>query len=330
MSNLTVENVYLRQEAKQLATRHRWTLIGMYAIFYAIIYAISYGGGALLSAIFGEPYQLFYGAVTLNDAYWLGYIVLFLISTLVSSGLALGLTCATIDLARDTHIVRISDLFGRMSSCFKAFRLSLWVGLKACLWGLPGAAVIFWLCLTVSSAVDADASSIVLSVLPFAVIIGSFVPMVPALYRYMLSTCILADAPETGVRECVNRSKAMMKGHKWQFFKLPMPFILALFGLMLAVLFVMSLITGFLVFGNFPTAITLLLVYVAIIALVLVYIPRVYMCSVLFYLKRVEETTPAADAVKALPADETPAADVADTNASDTADVSAENVADEE
>lgn len=311
MSNLTVENVYLRQEAKQLATRHRWTLIGMCAIFYAIIYAISYGGGALLSAIFGEPYQLFYGAVTLNDAYWLGYIVLFLISTLVSSGLALGLTCATIDLARDTHIVRISDLFGRMSSCFKAFRLRLWVGLKACLWGLPGAAVIFWLCLTVSSAVDADASSIVLSVLPFAVIIGSFVPMVPALYRYMLSTYILADAPETGVRECVNRSKVLMKGHKWQAFKLPMPFILALFGLYLAISIAAYLILAFLG-GTIASVISAFLPLAILLVLACIYMPRIYISTALFYLKRAAESTPAADTAEALPADEAPAADTAD------------------
>lgn len=326
MSNLTVENVYLRQEAKELAKEHRWTLFGMFGILYVINYAVSDGGNALLTALCGSSSA----GNTARFVYWLGYIVLMLVYTLVSSGLWLGLTRATIDIARGTADVRTRDVFCRMSSHFKAFRLNLWIGLKTILWTLPALAVTLVLAIILSAVPKSDVTMTLMTILPFVMTIAMCALMIPALFRYTLAAFILADAPETGVRECVNRSKAMMKGHKWQFFKLPMPFILALFGLMLAVLFVMSLITGFLVFGNFPTAITLLLVYVAIIALVLVYIPRVYMCSVLFYLKRVEETTPAADAVKALPADETPAADVADTNASDTADVSAENVADEE
>lgn len=326
MSNLTVENVYLRQEAKELAKQHRWTLFGMFGILYAISYAVSDGGDALLTALCGSSSA----GNSAHFAYWIGYVMLMLVYTLVFSGLWLGLTRATIDIARDTADVRIRDIFCRMSSCFKAFRLSLWIGLKAFLWALPAVAVTVVLAVALAYNPNSDVSQTLMMLLPLVIMIVVFALMIPAMYRYMLSTFILADAPETGVRECVNRSKAMMKGHKWQFFKLPMPFILALFGLMLAVLFVMSLITGFLVFGNFPTAITLLLVYGAIIALVLVYIPRIYMCSVLFYLKRAAESTPATGTVEALPAAEAPAADVADTDASGKADVSAENAADEE
>lgn len=306
MSNLTVENVYLRQSAKEAAKKHRWTLIGMCAILFGVSYAISYGGSALLTAICGSPYTGTAYTNTPNSAYWIGYIVLLLISTLVSSGLTLGLTCATIDLARDTHIVRVRDIFGRMSSCFKAFRLSLWIGLKAFLWALPAVAATVVLAAILAYTHNSDVSQTLMMLLPLVMMIVVFALMIPAMYRYTLATFILADAPETGVRECVNRSKAMMKGHKWQAFKLPMPFILAMFGLYFAITIVFGLIIAF-VSSTAATGVMTILFFVAIIALILVYLPRIYMCHALFYLKRVDEQSPAADT-----ADELPAADVTD------------------
>lgn len=325
MSNLTVENVYLRQEAKELAKQHRWTLFGMFGILYAISYAVSDGGDALLTALCGSSSA----GNSAHFAYWLGYIVLMLVYTLVSSGLWLGLTRATIDIARDTADVRIRDIFCRMSSCFKAFRLSLWIGLKAFLWALPAVAVTVVLAVALAYNPNSDVSQTLMMLLPLVIMIVVFALMLPAMYRYMLSTFILADAPETGVRECVNRSKAMMKGHKWQFFKLPMPFILALFGLYVAVTVAYAIITT--LAGSAAAAAVLTLLYIAaVVVLVLMFIPRIYMCSVLFYLKRAAESTPATGTVEALPAAEAPAADVADTDASGKADVSAENAADEE
>lgn len=324
MSNLTVENVYLRQEAKQLATRHRWTLIGMCAIYCAITYAISYGGSLLLTAICGRPYTGMVYTNTPNVAYWLGYAVLMLLSVLVSSGLMLGLTSATIDLTRDTHIVRVSDLFGRMSSCFKAFRLSLWVGLKALLWALPAIAVACVLGVILAYNPNSDAATALMMILP-VITMGAL--MLPALYRYMLSTYILADAPETGVKECVNRSKAMMKGHKWQAFKLPMPFILAMIGLYLAVSIAAYLILSFLD-SSVVSVIAAFLPSVIILVLACIYMPRIYMSTALFYLKRADEQSPAADTVDIVPMDEVPAADTAD--AAPEGEASAEIAPDEE
>lgn len=325
MSNLTVENVYLRQEAKELAQKHRWTLFGMFGILYAISYAVSDGGDALLTALCGSSSA----GNSAHFAYWLGYVMLMLVYTLVFSGLWLGLTRATIDIARDTADVRIRDVFCRMSACFKAFRLSLWIGLKAFLWALPAVAVTVVLAVALAYNPNSDVSQTLMMLLPLVIMIVVFALMLPAMYRYMLSTFILADAPETGVRECVNRSKAMMKGHKWQFFKLPMPFILALFGLYVAVTVAYAIITT--LAGSAAAAAVLTLLYIAaVVVLVLMFIPRIYMCSVLFYLKRAAESTPATGTVEALPAAEAPAADVADTDASGKADVSAENAADEE
>lgn len=314
MSNLTVENVYLRQEAKELAKEHRWTLFGMFGILYVINYAVSDGGNALLTALCGSSSA----GNTARFVYWLGYIVLMLVYTLVSSGLWLGLTRATIDIARGTADVRTRDVFCRMSSCFKAFRLNLWIGLKTILWTLPALAVTLVLAIILSAVPKSVVTMTLMTILPFVMTIAMCILMIPALFRYSLAAFILADASETGVRECVSRSKAMMQGHKWQFFKLPMPFILAQFGLYVAVTVAYAIITT--LAGSAAAAAVLTLLYIAaVVVVVLMYIPRVYMCSVLFYLKRTAESTPAAGTVEALPADETPAADV-----------SAENVADEE
>lgn len=290
MSNLTVENVYLRQEAKQIAKKHRWTLIGMCAILLGVSYAISYGGTALLTLLGNSS----------TAAYWIGYAVLFLVSMLVSSGLMLGLSSAIIDLARDAHIVRVSDLFGRMSSCFKAFRLSLWVVLKSILWSLPAVAVTLVSAIILAATPDSDVSTTLLTILPLVMTIAMFALMLPAMYRYLLSTYILADAPETGVRECVNRSKVMMKGHKWQAFKLPIPFYLAMFGLMLAVSFVMTLIVAA-VGGIAGAALATLLIYAGNFAILCIFMPRIYMSIALFYLKRADEQSPAADTTEAAP-----------------------------
>lgn len=317
MSNLTVENVYLRQSAKEAAKKHRWTLIGMCAILFGVSYAISYGGGALLTAICGSPYTGTAYTNTPNSAYWIGYIVLLLISTLVSSGLTLGLTCATIDLARDTHIVRVRDIFCRMSSCFKAFRLSLWIGLKAFLWALPAVAVTVVLTIALAYNPTSDVSQTLMMLLPLVMMIVVFALMIPAMYRYTLATFILADAPETGVRECVNRSKAIMKGHKWQAFKLPLPFILAIFGLYFAISIAAYLILAFLG-GTIASVIAAFLPLAILLVLACIYMPRIYMCHALFYLKRVDEQSPAADT-----ADELPAADVTDeSDVVDTEDIS--------
>lgn len=207
MSNSTVENVYIRRSSKELARKHRWPLIGMLAIYYAISFGISMGGSLLLTLLTG-------GATQTGYAYSIGNLVLQLISILVSSGLSLGLTCSAIDIARDAEHVRASDIFDCMSSCFKAFRLSLWVGLKTCLWALPSLALI-WLLAAIASAVpDSGFAMTLLTILPFVLMIVMCALMIPATYRYAMSTFILADEPETFVTKCVERSKAMMKGRK--------------------------------------------------------------------------------------------------------------------
>ena len=48
MSNLTVENVYIRHNAKLLTNKHFWKLLGMTLIIAAVVFGLIAAGMALL------------------------------------------------------------------------------------------------------------------------------------------------------------------------------------------------------------------------------------------------------------------------------------------
>lgn len=81
-------------------------------------------------------------------------------------------------------------LFNRFEIFFKACGLYLFIGLFVFLWGL-----LLW------------------------------VPGIIAAYRYAMAPYLMAEYPEMGIQEAVNRSKQMMDGHKWRLFCLHMSFI---------------------------------------------------------------------------------------------------------
>ena len=51
------------------------------------------------------------------------------------------------------------------------------------------------------------------------------VPGVIAIYSYALTFWILAEEPEAGPLEAISRSKALMRGHRWQLFRLHWRFV---------------------------------------------------------------------------------------------------------
>ena len=293
MKNLSVENVYTRASAKELAKKYFWKLLGMLAIVLGITYAITFGGTALL-ALGGN-----------ETVFAIGYIVLMVVMVLVASGLSMGLYAAMIDLCRGNETVTVGRVFSRMGKCLKAFGLSLWVGLKTFLWMLPGYVVVLVSAFAVLSFTEpttgtiSESSAGTMALLMFGGMLLMFILGIPAVYRYMLSTYILADNPDTGVFESVRQSKAMMKGHKWQAFKLVLPIILIMYVIVLVLSVAMGAVMALL--ANTPAAMTILsiVLMVVIIAAMLYYMIRMYLCYTLFYLKRVEEQNPAQEAVEA-------------------------------
>ena len=293
MKNLSVENVYTRASAKELTKKYFWKLLGMLAIVLGITYAIAFGGTALL-ALGGN-----------ETVFAIGYIVLMVVMVLVASGLSMGLYAAMIDLCRGNETVTVGLVFSRMGKCLKAFGLSLWVGLKTFLWMLPGYLVMLVSAFAVLSFAEpttgtiSESSAGTMALLMFGGMLLMFILGIPAAYRYMLSTYILADNPDTGVFESVRQSKAMMKGHKWQAFKLVLPIILIMYVIVLVLSVAMGAVMALL--ANTPAAMTILsiVLMVVIIAAMLYYMIRMYLCYTLFYLKRLEEQNPAQEAVEA-------------------------------
>lgn len=293
MSNLTVENVYIRQNAKELTRKYFWKLLGLMVTAVGITYVVSMVVTSLPALTKSEPIII------------IGSFVSMLVNLLVSSSLTLGLYSAMIDLCRGDDTVTVGRVFSRMGECPKAFGLTLWVGLKIILWALPAYAlmIVVVLFLINAPAAAAEAPSLMIGesaqglqaaigILPLLVIVLIFALVVPAALRYMLSAYILADKPETGVFDCVNQSKAMMKGHKWQAFKLTIPIVLIMFAILLAIIVAMTLLSVMLKLDTTSLAFSAILTIVAFVAM-LYFMIRVYLCYTLFYLKRAEAQKPA-------------------------------------
>ena len=296
MSNLTVENVYTRQTAKQLTRQHFWKLLGMTAIVVAVVYAVMMGGSFLLSLTGSE------GVVAV------GGFVLVLATLLLASGLGLGLTAATLEICRGGQVT-VGAVFGRMGQCLKAVGLSLWIGLKTVLWALPGYATIFAAAFvvagsaTTSSGAMSESAAVIMTLLPVLGLILVFALVIPAAYRYMLATYILADKPDVGVFECVRQSKAMMKGHKWQAFKLMVPIMLVMYAVTFGVALLLGIVTGIL--GESSAAVVVAAISVVVtLFLSLYYSIRLTLAYSVFYLKRAGQ--PAAEET---PAEEAPLAE---------------------
>ncbi len=304
MSNLTVENVYTRHKAKELTKKHFWKLLGMMLIVGVIVYGIMFAGMALLGLTNPDTASVSMDAAAasgeISPAFMIGYIVMMLVITLVGGGLGLGITSAMIDLCRGTETVTVGRVFSRMSQCLKAFGLSLWVGLKTLLWMLPGyvlTGVGFYF-------VIRTGDEMLTTLLPLCSMILLFALTIPAVYRYMLSTYILADKPDTGVFACVNESKALMKGHKWQAFKLVIPTLLILYGLMIVFVLIVALLLAVVVDVSAAlTVILAILFFVAFFGLVLYFAIRVGLAYCVFYLNRQGEGDAEEPAAEAAPAE---------------------------
>lgn len=285
MSNLSVENVYTRQEAKELTKKHFWKLLGMVVIIALGSYGLSMGGTALLGLTGNESIIL------------VGSLAVLVVVSLLSCGLSLGLIAAMIDLCRGNADVTVGAVFCRMGSCLKGVGLSLWIGLKSLLWALPGyvlmvAGIVMVAGMGNTSSPEDNAGIMTLMMLGGMVLL--FALLFPAVYRYMLSTYILADHPETGVFECVKQSKALMKGHKWQAFKLIVPIILVMYVIMLVVVVALGAVMTLVGNSTAAAAVMGIVIFIAMFAVILYYMIRAYLCYTVFYLKRVAEHNPAA------------------------------------
>lgn len=289
MTKLTVENVYTRHKAKELTKQHFWKLLGMMAIAFGIPFVLM----TITTAFFPTSDVSTYTLVM--------FLLMFVVQFL-TIGLQLGMLRSFIDLCQGKNDVTVGSVFQHMSLCFKGYGLNLWVGLKTILWALPIyiPVIVMALLLMDNPSLQANKSAqIIVAFLPFMALILIFALVVPAAMRYMLSTYILADKPDTGVFECVRESKAMMKGHKWQAFKLAVPIILAMYGILMVASVVISSATAFVASNEALITAMGILMMIVLFGIVVYFSIRLYLCYAIFYLNRVKEMTPAEEPAEA-------------------------------
>ena len=310
MKNLSVENIYTRQKAKELTKKNFWRLLGMMMLTGLIVSVLVYGGIALLSyltdaqwitTVQAYSYQATINPASIGTEFTIGFIMLMIVATLLGTGLNLGLLRAITDVARDTEKVPVGRVFSRMKYFLKGWCLSLWVGFKTMLWALIVYLPVGFIGFGIAVAGDPqsaqlnETTAMLMTMLPLFAIILVFALVIPAALRYFLSTYVLADEPSTGVFECVRKSKAMMKGHKWQLFKLTIPYLLKMYGWMFLISAVLAAVMA--VGQNVQSdavsiiaAVVMLASYVLLLVKLLVYALRSQVAFCVFYLKRKGET----------------------------------------
>lgn len=310
MKNLSVENIYTRQKAKELTKKNFWRLLGMMMLTGLIVSVLVYGGIALLSyltdaqwisTVQAYSYQATINPASIGAEFTIGFIVLMIVATLLGTGLNLGLLRAITDVARNAEKVPVGRVFSRMKYFLKGWCLSLWVGFKTMLWALIVYLPVGFIGFGIAVAGDPqsaqlnETTAMLMTMLPLFAIILVFALVIPAMLRYFLSTYVLADEPSTGVFECVRQSKAMMKGHKWQLFKLTIPYLLKMYGWMFLII---AVFTAVMAVGqnvqsdavSIIAAVVMLASYVLLLVKLLVYALRSQVAFCVFYLKRKGET----------------------------------------
>lgn len=297
---LTMQNIFLRQRGKQHARKHYLRLLGMAALVYAITYGLDWlltlGGDLLMRqenaalAAAAASYDQFdnaansaamfdaMAALFLSPKYLLYNFAYLVIFSLTTAGMTLGHAHELLRAGKG-EAPRVLGIFGRMRQCFKMLRLELWIGLKIVLWALPGFGVMFVSLIFI--ALEATIAGLLLLLGGYVLI---FVLMIPAILRYSLGTYILADKPEQGVVECVRESKYLMQGHKWQYFKLGVPVMFKILGVLLAASLIGGLLLALVGMGENAAALQAVS-FLATLSILFFY-PEMNMTYTLFYLLR--------------------------------------------
>lgn len=280
-----------------------------------LVTVLAWGGTMLLAHLTGAQwetttlpysYETSIDPDTMTPAFLGGFAVMMLVIVLLGTGLNLGLLRAMTDIARGQEKVPVGRVFSRMKSCLKGVGLSIWVGFKTMLWALPGIAVMMAVTIFIVSGAQAEAVAadltaaeasmlMLVSLMPLLMMGLIFALVIPAMLRYFLSTYVLADEPSTGVFACVRKSKAMMKGHKWQLFKLTIPYLLKLYGWMFLIIIVMSVVMVLIQqvqseAMGIVAIVVVIAAYVVLLWKMLVYALRSQVAFCVFYLKRKGET----------------------------------------
>lgn len=224
-------------------------VIGVISLIFSLFLPVSLN---ILLSVPASYLVQFYGPSII--AMYIAYtVVITIVSALIAPALTLGLYNGILQLIRGEQ-TGVGVVFSRISSCLKGFLLSLFVGLRIWLWTLPGLGV-----LTLGLIIGGS-FGIVLTIVGFILM---YALIIPAAFRYCMSLPALADQPELGVLGSFRKSKEIMQGRKWQYFKLVFFYVL----IFVAFIIVLSLLSALLAKAPvlfIPLLIVSLVVFLAI------------------------------------------------------------------
>lgn len=302
----TVENVYLRQDAVTLTRKHFWRLTGMLLIIMLCTWLLDTGLTALGDAVTSQETAAVVNTITtyansptltaidpVADAithlitspkYLLFNLVYIVVTGVVTTGLGLGCHAQVLSAARNEK-PRILGGFCRMRYCFKAWRLAIWIAVKIALWSLPGILCMIFGAELITYSLTELGTIVILAGVGVLLALS-----IRAGLRYCMSTFILADEPDRGVRECVTLSKGLMQDRLWQCFKLGVPMILKMLGVIYGSMLVLSIPVALMAYSGNPSSVVTGLFLV--LMLLVIILPTLYfslqfdMVYAGFYLKR--------------------------------------------
>lgn len=129
--------------------------------------------------------------------------------------LTLGMINAMLHALRKQEVT-VSLALSRVRYFLKALGLELLMALKLFAWTLPGLALMIAACFL--------PEALMLGVMLIGLVLMLVLTIIAA-YRYAMVTCLLADDPTVGLRDCFRRSCAIMKQRKLELFGLEISFI---------------------------------------------------------------------------------------------------------
>lgn len=139
--------------------------------------------------LLSEPYA--YADMTQALTYMISSILFFIVTFVITTILNTGYYAYCLKVANRDTSMAYGDLFSSVRYLLKALGLSIMIGILTFLWTL-----LF------------------------------IIPGIIAAYRYSQAVFVLVENPEKGVMQCIQESKEMMVGHKFEYFVLELSFIL--------------------------------------------------------------------------------------------------------
>lgn len=127
----------------------------------------------------------------LDQSYLISFLIFIIVFIIVDTIISFGYTSFCLKVANRDSSMSYLDLFASAKYLLKALGLSFMIGLLVFLWSLL-----------------------------------LIIPGIIAVYRYSQAVFIMVENPDKGIMQCIEESKEMMIGYKWDYFILELSFIL--------------------------------------------------------------------------------------------------------